>query len=473
MIRSYIYKLKYSDGIKTTLAVFFGQLITQGISFLTTPIFTRLMSVEEYGIITQYNACNAIITVLATLMLSGGVFQVAMNEFPNERNSFTYSAIILSNIATVIVFLFIFISIDSFSHILSLPISLIVLLFFYNLLNPVIQLWMCKQRYEYKYKKIFIISVVSAVIGQLIAVLALLKIDGINKGVLKLWSSTIPTLVFSIILYFSIGIKERFMPVKKYMTYAFIFNMPLLPHYLAQYALVSCNQIFITYYLGTDATAIYGLASTIAYMSNVVWSALSASLTPYIYENLNIKNYKNINSSVVGILGLYGVCCVCVSIVGPEVLFILGSNKYTESLYLIPPICATGLLQAVYSTYSTIAFYNHKRVATAVMTIIAAIVNVILDIMLIPKHGCIGAAYATELSYLMYVLLHYVNYRWIVKKERIFSDASIWCIVIAVTILCFVMGSLYDYLIMRYGIITILLLLCIVFRKKWFHLIKL
>ena len=42
--------------VKASIVIFLASFISQGISFFTTPVFTRLMSIEEYGIIAQYNS---------------------------------------------------------------------------------------------------------------------------------------------------------------------------------------------------------------------------------------------------------------------------------------------------------------------------------------------------------------------------------------------------------------------------------
>ena len=119
---------------------------------------------------------------------------------------------------------------------------------------------------------------------------------------------------------------------------------------------------------------------------------MAASLTPYMYTHITDKQYQKVNKAVIAVLFIFGVCCVIVSLIGPEVVYVLGSAKYIENIQLIPPVAASSLLTGIYGVYSTIAFYYHKRFSTAIMTVIAAILNILLNYWLIPIHGSIAAA---------------------------------------------------------------------------------
>lgn len=457
---------------KSSFVILISSFITSAMSLLTTPIFTRLMSVEEYGLVTQYNSWLGIITVIATFSLSAGVFQVAMSEFSEDRDRFTFSALCLSNFVTILLFAFVFIFLFTFVDLFQLPVSLIVFMFIYLLFYPAMDMWLSRQRYEYSYVKVAVISIGSSLVSQIIAIILVVCVKGLNLGVVKVWASGVAMILTSIGLYISIAAKAKFRPSFKYVKFAFVFNAPLLIHYLAQYALRSTDKIMITRFLGEGATGIYGLGSTVANIALLAWTALSASITPYIYDHMKDKDYGKINSAVVGVEIFFALCCVFVSVIGPEIIYVLGSQKYMEGIQLIPPIAASCLLTAIYGFYSLIAFYYHKRISTAIMTIIAAAINIVLNYFLIPKFGYVAAAYTTEIAYLIYTILHYFNYRLIVKKDRIYKDGIIFLIAGAATGICLIMGFLYDYWFVRYAIILVGLILCIIFRKKIINFFK-
>lgn len=462
-IISLYYKIPYQ--IKSSIIILIASFATSAISFLTTPIFTRLMSVEEYGLVVQYNAVLEVITVVATLSLSAGVYNVAMNEFKEDRDSFTFSAMLLSNFVTIFVFVIIGAFYQQFETLFKIPFELYVCMFVYLMFYPAMLMWMARQRYEYNYKSVAVVSIVTVALSSGSGILAVSVARDVNLGFVKVFVTSIAQVLCALIIYYGIAKKANWRPKISYVKYAFFFNAPLLIHYLSQYVLRSSDRLMITSICGERATGLYGLGATVASIALMAWSAMAASLTPYVYTNLSSKQYDKVNKAVVIVLGLFGACCVLVALVGPEVIYILGSQKYMECIQLIPPIAASSLLSGIYGVYSTMAFYHHKRTSTAIMTIIAALINIGLNYVLIPMYGYIAAAYTTEFAYLVYTILHYINYRRISKYERIFNDKLIWGITLVTTTCCLVSGCAYDFWMIRYGIMFSIIVYMIWFRE--------
>ncbi len=457
--------------IKASVVIMLASFATSAISFLTTPVFTRLMSIEEYGLVVQYNSVLEVITVIATLSLSAGVYQVAMNEFKDDRDVFTLSALLLSNITTIAVFVVIFVMGNKIAAFFRLPLSMFVCMFLYLMFYPATLMWMARQRYEYKYKKVALASIIIAALSLGSGVVVVSTVKGINLGQLKVWVTSLIQVVCSIVIYISIAKDSGWRFKGEYIKYAFTFNAPLIVHYLAQYVLRSSDKIMITFFCGERATGLYGLGSTVASLAILAWGAMAASLTPYMYSHINSKEYGKVNKAVLAVISIFGTCCVGIALIGPEIVYVLGSSKYIENIQLIPPIAASSLLSAIYGIYSTVAFYHHKRGTTAIMTIIAAVTNIVLNYLLIPKYGYIAAAYTTEASYLLYTFLHFINYRRIVKKELIYNDKLIWMITILVTALCLVSGLYYNNVIIRYSVVLVMIISLIIIRKKILQLV--
>ncbi|MBO6243818.1 MAG: oligosaccharide flippase family protein [Clostridia bacterium] len=456
---------KIPNQVKSSIVILIASFATSAISFLTTPIFTRLMSVEEYGLVVQYNTVLEVISVIATLSLSAGVYQVAMNEFKNDRDSFTFSAMLLSNFTTIFVFVAVWGFYQQFEILFKIPFDLFVCMFCYVLFYPAMLMWMARQRYEYNYKGVAAVSIVTVLLSSGAGILAVSVFEDVNLGAVKIWATSIVQILCALIVYYIIAKKSSWKPKIYYIKYAFFFNVPLLIHYLAQYVLRASDKMMITSICGERATGLYGLGATVASIALLAWSAMAASLSPYMYANISLKKYDKVNKAVIVVLGLFGLCCLLVALIGPEIVYILGSQKYMENIQLIPPIAASSLLSGVYGIYSSIAFYYHKRISTSVMTIIAALINIGLNYIFIPRYGYIAAAYTTEISYLIYTILHYFNYRRISQYEDIFNDKYIWWITIITTLCCILSGLAYGYWMIRYGIIIAVIVLMVFFRK--------
>ena len=95
---------KMSVAKKASIALVFAKFCQKGIAMISTPVFTRIMEPEQYGIITNFNSWQNIIVIIATLNLSQGVFNNGMLEFEKDRDRFTTSVLFLANFCTIVCF---------------------------------------------------------------------------------------------------------------------------------------------------------------------------------------------------------------------------------------------------------------------------------------------------------------------------------------------------------------------------------
>ena len=58
---------------KASLFYLFGTLFNKGIGFITTPIFTRILSISDYGTITTYTSWFSMLSVVFSLALYMGI----------------------------------------------------------------------------------------------------------------------------------------------------------------------------------------------------------------------------------------------------------------------------------------------------------------------------------------------------------------------------------------------------------------
>ena len=90
------------NGVKTAAAFFIASLISKGMSFITTPIFTRLMTSDEYGQVSLFLSWLSILGIIAMFSLDRGVYNVGMMEYKDKRKGFSFSLLILSNLITLL-----------------------------------------------------------------------------------------------------------------------------------------------------------------------------------------------------------------------------------------------------------------------------------------------------------------------------------------------------------------------------------
>ena len=347
------------QGVKASIAYFFASVFTKGISYIVTPLYTRLLSAAEYGQVSVYMTWLEVFGIIAMFCLSYGVFNNGMVDFPEKRDEYSFSLLILSNIITLC-FSAIFLALyPIIKPLIKMDFPLAVLLCVIFLFQPAYNFWYTKQRYELKYKSTVLVSVISAIFSPLVAVLLLWKGNG-NAVYERIFGAEAVLILIYIFFYVYIFVKNKAKLNVKYWKAAFLFNLPLIPHYLSMYLLGSSDKIMIQQLISDEATAYYSVAHSIAAVALIVWTAINGSLIPYTYEKLKVKDYESISKVTMPIMLLFAAACVGVIMLAPEAVWLMATKDYMEAIYVIPPIVGGVFFQVQYHVYSN-AVYFHKK----------------------------------------------------------------------------------------------------------------
>ncbi len=446
--------------VKASIVFLVATLLTKGMTFITTPIFTRIMSENDMGIVGTYNSWKAIYEVLATLALvHGGVFNVGMSKHQKDRNQYVSSILWLCITTASISGLTLLSVLFYIKKIIGIPRSLIILMIIQTILIPGQTFWLTKQRYEFKYKAAFIISIGNSIIGQLMAVLAV-YFNNNNLPTIRLWAENFPTLIVSFILCVILTYKGKKIFNKGIWKNESIFAITLIPHYLASIVLTSSDRIMVASLDSLSNAGIYTVVYGVATIGTIVWNAIQSSLTPTVYEKLNSDKLDGIDVLANNIVLIFGIISILISLLGPEVIRIMGPKSYGSGAYVIPPIVGAIFISCLYNLFSMIEFYHNKGLFITFASVTAGILNIVLNFIFIPKFGYVAAGYTTLVTYCILSILHYINMRRI-EKRKIYNNKNLFIICLVVLVICICTSFLYKYIVLRYLIIIALLAITI------------
>lgn len=456
---------------KASLALLFANLVLKGLSMISGPIFTRLMPADQYGIVSTFTSWQTMLTALITLNLGSGVFNNGMLEFKDDRSSFQFSLIIVS-CSSALLFLVVFqVFKQQLLEIFEMPEQLAYLLFLYYFFVPIFGYWSGRQRFEYKYKLLTLLTILIAVVSLGLGVISVVSVPDDNKAMARIIATDLPKIVVGFIFLIYIGVQAKFRAKIKYMVYAVKFNLPLLPHYLSMYVLSSSDRIMITKIVGAAYTAIYSVSYTVGMIINIVWTSVESAIAPWIYEKLNVKDYKSVRSRTFQILVFFAVLSNFCALFAPEIIWILAPKQYYEGVYIIPSIAASSFFIAAYSMHMRVELFYKQTVFATACTCIAAVTNIILNYIFIPMFGYIAAGYTTLVCYTLLFALHSIN-----VHMRGFSNAidskKIWLLAVIVLITSCFMNVVYRYTVLRVGLILIILSILIIKRDAIVKLFK-
>ena len=453
-----------SDAAKSSVVFLVATILTKGIIFLTTPIFTRLMDEADIGLVGTYTSWRSMFEIFSILSItSAGVFNVGMSQFRKNRDQYLSSLIGFCVCSTVIVSSMLLFSLRWTSDFIDMPRHLIYLMCVQSMILPAESFWVSKQRYEYKYKAAFWVVVLTSLVSQAVAVIAVYFAHN-NLAEVRLWAAACVELPVGFFFIILLVYKGRCIVNKTIWKEMVCFAIPLIPHYLASMALTSSDRIMIYNLDSPDAAGIYTVAYGVGGIGSIIWGAIQGSFTPYVFDGLDNNDTEGVAEVANKLIAIFGTGCVFISLIAPEVLSILGPKTYQDGIYVLPPIIGAIFVSCLYNLFSSVEFYYKKSGFIAFASVIAAGSNVLLNLIFIPLYGYIAAGYTTLIAYIILSLMHYINMKR-VQIACIYNEKQVFCITGGLLTLCLACQILYKLVLIRYFICAVLICIAVIKRE--------
>ena len=444
------------ENLKATLVFAIASFATSGINYLTTPIFTRLLSGAEYGTVAVYNSWFAIVRVFASMtLIFPGILNVGLYDHSENRWRYLSSMLGITSLCSVLLGGVYALCPELFQRLLGLDGSLMVLMLLSCFALPATTMWTMKQRYEYRYKSTFFVSVGSAVLAQAVAVAAVMLADR-NLDRVRLWSAGLVNMAVGLALFAHILRKGKVFVDLPLWKKTFLVALPLIPHYLGGELLSSMDKIMIDALVGKQEAGIYALAAILSAIGILLWRALSVMFNPFVNAKLGSREFTKIREAVKPLMLVVGILCVIASLAAPEIIRVLATEEYLAGIYVVPPVAAGIFIHAMYDTFAAVSFFHKKSTRIMTATLTAAAVNLVGNYVFIKSFGYIAAGYTTLLSNLVLTAMHYRSARRI-EPEEIYDPRFSLRSVALVTAGCLLCNLLYPFTLLRFCLIAALL----------------
>lgn len=446
----------------------FCSVLQKCMAMITTPLFTRMMTTEQYGQFTVYNTWLQVFTIFTTFRLNLAVFNKGMSKFKEDRDGYTATMQTITTLLTGIVFAFYLTFRKRINSITELPTYIMMGMFVELLFVPAIDFWTIKKRYEYIYVPVVIRTVLMAVANALLGVIAVLV--STEKGYARIYSCIFVNVTFGITLYVYNLKRSNTLFRFEYAKFAILFNLPLLLHYLSQYILDQFDHIMVQKMVGLEAAALYGVAYNIGSILKIITQSANQATVPWQYRKMEEGKFKDIDNTFFTVFVFLAVCTILFVAAAPELLLLFAGKQYFQAKYIIPPIALSVYFMFLYMTFANVEFYYNANKFTMFISMFGAGLNVILNYIGIRSFGYIAAAYTTMICYLIYVSAHYLYMTVSVQKKEnagtIFKTGRLVMLIIGTMLSIFGIAFLYNHLYLRYGIIATVMVVCVLEKGK-------
>lgn len=441
--------------------------LQKGVSVITTPIFTRLLSTADYGQYSVFNSWLGIVTVFVTLQLYSGVFVQGMVKFENRKTQFASSlqglTLSLVFIWTIIYWIFR----DFWNHFLGLTTVQMLAMLLMIWTTSVFNFWSVEQRVEFKYRKLVTITIFTAVFQPIVCIIFVILAD--DKVTARILGLVLVEIIFYTWMFFSQMIRGRKFFDREFWKYALLFNLPLIPHYLSMTVLNSSDRIMIDNMAGSDAAGIYSLAYSLSQIMTIFNTALLQTIEPWLYKKIKEKRIDDMAMVAYPAFVLIATVNILLIAFAPEIIAIFAPPSYYDAIWVVPPVAMSVYFMFSYSFFAVFEFYYEKTRYVAISTVSGATLNIILNYIFIKLFGYCAAGYTTLVCYILFALYHFYFMNKICKsKFEGISPYSIKKLIIITTIFCtlgFVLLFTYYNIIVRYAVITLFFVVAIIKRK--------
>ncbi len=449
-------------------------VIQKGISLITVPIFTRLLTTDQYGQFSVFQSWYQIISIFATLNLCAGVFNNGMTKYPNERNKYMSSMQGLSTVVTLLLFCVYLPFKDFINELTGLSTLLMVTIFTECLAAPALAFWSARQRYEFKYIALVGVTIGVAVVSPALGLIAVNLTE--EKGIARILSAALVNICVGLFFYVLNVVRGKKLFSKEYWSFALKFNIPLIPHYLSMIILSHSNRIMIERMFGETEVAIFSVAYSFSLIMNIVTNSVNASYIPWTYHKIKENNLaplkKNTSLLLLGVAAL----SILPVLVAPELMWIIAPPEYSEGVWIIPPVSTSVYFTFLYCLFGNIEFYFEKTKFIMVASTVSALANIGLNLIFMPRFGYLAAGYVTLVCYMLYAFAHYIFMRRVCKEKlkikSVYNDKLILLISLVYLGCTAITMCLYNFVVLRYAILVIVFIVLVIKRDFVINLAK-
>lgn len=430
-----------------------GNLFDKGMAFLTVPIFTRILSTTDYGIVTTYNSWITILSMVMGFAVHMGIraafidYKEKIEDFMSVTTTFTLGC---SSIISL------FIGAGFLLLRINVALTLVVLCLLQGMASALAQNYSMYLMMQYRYKFRTVMMVLPNLLSVILSVGTILFIVKTDLYMGRIIPTALVSVSFGLFIVLLVYRKSHRFYNMEYLKYALSISAPLVLHGIALNILSQSDRTMITWLADASQTGIYSLIYNFSMIATVITTSLDGVWVPWFTDKLKKRETNDINRLATDYINLMTYAMAAIILMGPEVVKLLASEKYWVGIRIIPPIVLANYIIFAYTLYVNIEHFYKKTIYITFNTLIAAGTNFILNYILIPKYGYMAAAYTTLIAYFIAFVLHA---RYAKKLEdSLYPLKTFIRPIVHITVVVLIFYCFIELWFIRWGVIIVYIL---------------
>ncbi len=397
--------MKKSESFFSSLLKFaIGPLGGALIGFITVPLTTWLVDPEQFGLTTMFTLLQTLLTSFIYL----GLDQAYVREYNNSKYSnskLLLNSILLplfiSGIAMIgIFFLMDPVSIYLFGEVNYLLMNCLIVWLPFVVIERFLLLNIRMQEKGLQYSMYNILTKI------FIMILTIGLLLGYERTYTSIVLGTVLSQIISCIILIFLS-RKQFSFKNNQIDFALIkqmlkFGLPILPSVIIVWVLNSSDRLVLNYYSTIDEIGIYFAAMKLVTALNMIQSIFASFWVPMAYrwheEGVEKEQFEKVSYG----LGVFmGVLFIGVLLFKKIMVMIL-SPEYSEAQYILPFLLFSPIMYTMSETTTLGIAFSRKTHFNIWISLIAAIINLVINFTLVPLVGGVGAAIGTGMAYIAF-----------------------------------------------------------------------
>jgi len=379
-----------------------GDVLNRALAFLLIPLYTRFLTPSEYGILSLATTLYSLLIAIYGMGLEGALIRYYFEYRTREEDlraylgtlwlfvgGVTLAATLVFELVGDALFGFIFVNVPF------RPYLEIVIWTVFLAIIPTVPLVLFRARGQAGYYVLFslgrFLAVTSAIIyfvvGKQQGALGSLKGLLIGTGVIYI--------VATIIIFCNGRLSFRW----DLLAPSLWFGIPLIPHTVSHWALRLSDRLILEHHVSLNDLGIYSLGYQFGAALAMLYTAVGNAWLPAFYEVLEDRGWgvvARLETYRVALLILLGLGVAALS---REVIILMAAPSFYSSAQVVPIVALGYVLWGLYTLPLNVLFYEKATTSIPMWTILAAGVNIGLNLLMVPRYGIMAAAVNTAIGY--------------------------------------------------------------------------
>ncbi|EKF54444.1 polysaccharide biosynthesis protein [Galbibacter marinus] len=402
--------MKEINLLKNISGFAFFNVLNSTIPFLLLPVLTAYLSPEHYGVVDIFYNTTLIITPVIGLCVVQSIGRFYFEKIVLSKFVSTVLVILLSS-GLIITALSLVFNIVFEDYLLSydIPPYLIFLAFLYTLFTQISEILLALWRVSYKVAHFGIFRVSKTALDLGLSIFLIVSLGYGWQG--RIYPQVVVAFIFAAIalyLLFRLGYLDGLKADKTYKKEALSYSVPLIFHTFGGYVINFSDRFFILLMLSMSDVGIYSVAYQIGMVISLVQNSFNQAWVPFFFQKLN-ENTPASKRKIVQITYIYIafliVMTLLIYLLIPVIYKYFINESYSDGASLIIWVLLGFLFNGIYKMLVNFLFYDKRTRLVAVLSISSASLNIVLNYFLIKFNGITGAAQATMLTFLFFMLV--------------------------------------------------------------------